>query len=38
MIIGYLYNDDKVKQLHIMLSKTSPYVKRWKNKMDVIFD
>ena len=25
--IGYLYNDHKVKPLHIMLPKTSPYVK-----------
>ena len=27
--IGYLYNDHKVKQLHIMLPKTSAYVKRY---------
>ena len=26
-IIGYLYNDHKVKPLHIMLSKSSTYVK-----------
>ena len=25
--IGYLYNDHKVKPFHIMLSKTSAYVK-----------
>ena len=25
--IGYLYNDDKVKPLHVMLPKTSAYVK-----------
>ena len=25
--IGYLYNDDKVKPLHLMLPKTSAYVK-----------
>ena len=25
--IGYLYNDDKVKSLHVMLPKTSAYVK-----------
>ena len=25
--IGYLYNDNKVKPLHIMLPKTSAYVK-----------
>ena len=27
--IGYLYNDDKVKPLHIMLPKTSAYAKRY---------
>ena len=27
--IGYLYNDDKVKSLHIMVPKTSAYVKRF---------
>ena len=27
--IGYLYNDHKVKPLHIMLAKTSAYVKRY---------
>ena len=27
--IGYLYNDNKVKPLHIMLPKTSAYVKRY---------
>ena len=28
--IGYFYNDHKVKQLHIMLTKTSVYVKtKW---------
>ena len=27
--IGYLYNDDKVKPLHLMLPKTSTYVKRY---------
>ena len=26
--IGYLYNDNKVKPLHIMLPKTSAYLKR----------
>ena len=25
--IGYLHNDDKVEPLHIMLPKTSPYLK-----------
>ena len=27
--IGYLYNDNKVKPLHIMLLKTSAHVKRY---------
>ena len=27
--IGYLYNDNKVKPLHIMLPKTSAYVKSY---------
>ena len=27
--IGYLYNDNKVKPLRIMLSKTSAYLKRF---------
>ena len=27
--IGYLYNDDTVNPLHIMLSKTSAYVKSY---------
>ena len=27
--IGYLYNDHKVKPLHIMLPKTTAYVKRY---------
>ena len=27
--IGYLHNDDKVKPLHIMLPKTSTYVKSY---------
>ena len=27
--IGYLYNDNKVKLLHIMLPKTSAYLKRF---------
>ena len=26
--VGYLYKDDKVESLHIILSKTSVYVKR----------
>ena len=28
-MIGYLYNDQKVKPLHIMLPKASAYVKRY---------
>ena len=28
-LIGYLYNDHKVKPLHIMLPKTSNYVKSY---------
>ena len=33
-LIGYLYNDDKVKPLHIMLPKTRAYVKGydWQTK------
>ena len=27
--IGYLYNDNKVKPLHIMLPKTSAYIKSY---------
>ena len=27
--IGYLYNDDRIKPLHMMLSKTSAYVKSY---------
>ena len=30
--IGYLYNDRKVKPLHIMLPKTSAYVKSYDGK------
>ena len=30
--IGYLYNDDKVKPLHIMLPKISTYVKDYDGK------
>ena len=26
--VGYLYNDHKVKPLHLLLPKTSAYVKR----------
>ena len=30
--IGYLYNDHKIKQLHIMLPKRSAYVKSYDGK------
>ena len=30
--IGYLYNDHKVKSLHIMLPKKSIYVKRYEGQ------
>ena len=30
--IGYLYNDDKIKPLHIMLPKTSPYVESYEGQ------
>ena len=30
--IGYLHNDDKVKPLHIMTTKTSAYVKSYDGK------
>ena len=38
--IGYLYNEYKVKPLHIMLPKTSVYVESYEGqtKMDVFFD
>ena len=32
--IGYLYNDHKVKSLHIMLPKTSAYVKVMMDKLN----
>ena len=32
--IGYLYNDHKVKSLHIMLPKTSAYVKVIMDKLN----
>ena len=37
--ISYLYNDNKVKPLHIMLPKIGPYVKHYDGqiKMDVSF-
>ena len=35
--IGYLYNDHKVKPLHIMLSKTSAYVKSYYGKFNGSF-
>ena len=34
--IGYFYNDHKVKPLHIMLPKTSAYVKRYDCPTNVI--
>ena len=39
-LTGYLYSDNKVKPLHIMLPKTRAYVKRlwWTNQIDVFFD
>ena len=35
--IGYLYNDHKVKPLHIMLPKTSPYVKSYDGQTEWIY-
>ena len=35
--IGYLCDHYKVKPLHIMLSKTSPYVKSYAEKTKCIF-
>ena len=32
--IGYLYNDDKVKPLNIMLPKTSAYVNSYMDKQN----
>ena len=32
--IGYLYNDNKVKSLHIMLPKTSAYLKSYVDKLN----
>ena len=36
--IGYLYNDHKVRPIHIMLPKTSAHERVMMNKMDVFFD
>ena len=35
--IGYLYNDHKVKPLHIMLPKTSPYVKNYDGQTKLMY-
>ena len=35
--IGYLYNDNKVKPLHIMLPKTSTYVKNYERQTKWIY-
>ena len=35
--IGYLYNDHKVKSLHIMLPKTRAYVKSYVGQNNWIF-
>ena len=36
--IGFFYNDHKAKPLHIMLPKTSAYVKSYdRQKIDVFF-
>ena len=36
-IIGYLYDDYKVKQLHILLMNTSTYVKSYDGQTRCIF-
>ena len=35
--IGYLYNDNKVRPLHIMLPKTNAYVKRYDGQTKWIY-
>ena len=35
--VGYLYNDNKVKPLNIMLPKTSAYVKRYAGQTKWMF-
>ena len=35
--IGYLYNDHKVKPLHIMLPKTSAYVKSYDGQTKLMY-
>ena len=35
--IGYLYNDNKVSPLHIMLPKTNAYVKRYDGQTKWIY-
>ena len=38
-VIGYLYDDYKIKSLHTMLPKGSVYVKGYdENEMDVFID
>ena len=36
-LIGYLYNDSKVKPLHIMLPKTSAYVKSYDGQIKDLY-
>ena len=31
--MGYLYNDHKIKQLHIILQKTSAYIKGYNKQI-----
>ena len=35
--MGYLYNDHKVKQLHILLPKTSAYVKLYDEQIKLMY-
>ena len=35
--IGYLYNDHKIKPLHIILPKTSAYVKRFDGQTKLMY-
>ena len=37
IFIGYLFDDDKVKPLHIMLPKTSAYVKSYDGQTEWIY-
>ena len=36
-LIGYLYNDSKVKPLHVMLPKTSAYVKSYDGQIKDLY-